>query len=130
MVDGPVNWILATPQIAEAGAETQFAEWQKLGQAWLGQDIQINSGFLGIAPWGVACWFTNDYTATGGANYGMMSAKTAIQYEFVRRPFVTVDSSEIGVQSSSIKYGIRAIYGVNGTRDTTTTNAGVVAIRS
>lgn len=129
-VQGGVNWILATPQIQEAGAESQFAEWQKMGQAWLGENIDIRSGFLGIAPWGVNCWFSNDYTSTGGANYGIMFVQSSIKYEFVMRPTVSTDASELGVSSSSIKYGIRTIYGVNGTRDTSTTNGGVVAILS
>ena len=125
----PIFWVLASPQIAEIGTESQFAEWQKLGQAWLDQKIDLPTGYLGVAPWGVECYYSNNYTASAG-NHGMMFSREAFQLH-EHMPFtVAIDSSEIGVQSRSIKFGGTAIYGVGGVRDTSTTNAWVADIVS
>lgn len=126
-VSGRRNLLVPVLDISAWGAEPQFVEWQKSGQAWLQQDIDIQSGYLGIAPFGVRCWFTNDYTSSGGGNYGMMLAQSAIRLEFTLRPMVSRDNSEYGVGSSSKKVGLRTIYALNGARDTSTTNAGVAA---
>lgn len=122
----PYAWILAAPQIAEIGTESQFAEWQKLGKAWLDENINLPTGYLGVAPWGVECYYSNNYAVSSG-NCGMMFARDAIQLR-EHMPFtVAIDASEYGVVSRSIKFGGTTIYGVSGVRDTSTTNAWVVA---
>ena len=126
-VGGRKNLILAAPAIAEAGAESQFSEWQKLGSAWLDQDISVETGFLGLSPFGVDAWFTNDYSTSGGANVSLMLYQRAIRMEIVMGAKVSRNDTEYGVGSSSLKYGIRTIYAMNGSRDTSTTNSGVVA---
>lgn len=125
----PYFWVLAAPQIAEIGTESQFAEWQKLGQAWLDMKIDLPTGYLGVAPWGVECYYSNNYTASAG-NHGMMFAREAFQLH-EHMPFtVAIDASEIGVATRSIKFGGTTIYGVGGVRDTSTTNAWVADVIS
>jgi len=127
-VGGAKNWILPATHISAVGQETQFSEWQKLGQAWLEQNIATEGGWLGIAPWGVGCWFSTDYSSSGGADYGIMLSQSAIKMEIVLGAKVTINATDYGVGDSSLKIGFRTIYGINGTRDTSGTNAGVVAI--
>lgn len=125
----PYSWILAAPQIAEIGTESQFAEWQKLGKAWLDENINLPTGYLGVAPWGVECYYSNNYTVSSG-NCGMMFAKQGLRL-LEHKPFeVAIDASEIGVASRTIKFGGTTIYGVAGVRDTSTTNKFVVAVVS
>lgn len=127
-VGGAKNWILPATHISAVGQEAQFSEWQKLGQAWLDQNIATEGGWLGIAPWGVGCWFSTDYASSGGADYGMMLAQSAVKMEIVMGAKVSISSEDYGVGDSALKIGFRTIYGINGTRDTAGTNAGVVAI--
>lgn len=129
-VGGRKNLILAAPAIAEAGSEAQFSEWQKLGQAWLDQDMAVETGFLGLSPFGVDAWFTTDYSTSGGGNVSIMLYQKAIKMEIVMGARVSRNDTEYGVGSSSLKYGLRTIYAMNGSRDTSTTNAGVVAFIS
>jgi len=127
--DPPYTWVLATTQISEVGSETQFSEWQKLGQAMLDANISAPAGFLGIAPWGVNVYWSNHYTASSG-NHGMMFSKGAFLM-LEKMPFtVSIDSSEQLVRDRVIRIGGTTIYGVSGQRDSSTANLGVVDIVS
>jgi hypothetical protein len=125
----PYFWVMAATQISEIGTESQFSEWQKLGQAWLDKNVELPTGYLGVAPWGVGCYYSNNYAVSTG-NHGIMFSKSAIQFH-EHMPFtVAIDATEVGVGSRSLKIGGTTIYGVSGVRDTSTTNAWIVDIVS
>lgn len=128
--DGPIYWVLGTPQIGEIGVEPQYAQWQQRGQAWLDAKIDIPSGYLGTAMWGVECFHSANYASNSGAVAGVMFAHDAMELH-EDMPFTTdINTNQRlnGVRATVI--GATHIYGVGSARDSSTANTWTVTIQS
>jgi len=125
----PYTWVIPGVAISEIFSEQQFSQAQQYGRSIVDQDLDVQRGYQGFAPLGVPIYASNNYTASTG-NHGIFFAKRAIRM-LEAMPFrVNIDRSKLFNDERALKIGGTAIYGVGGTRDTSTTNKWIVDVVS
>ena len=125
----PYSWVIPGVAISEIFSEPQFSQAQQYGRSIIDQDLAIQQGYQGFAPLGVQIYASNNYTASSG-NHGIMFAMRGIRFAEHLPFMVKVIDTELYVNQRALKIGGTTIYGVAGTRDTTTTNKWIVDIVS
>jgi hypothetical protein len=128
-VPNPITWMIGPTQISEVLNITQFSKFLEYGREVLTQEIQVPTGFLGVAPLGVGIYWSNNAVSSTGI-HSMMFSKGAFGY-VEKAPFtVDVNSSNLMSKERTLYVAGTCTYGVGGIRDTSTTNKFVVDIVS
>jgi hypothetical protein len=124
--ESPVFMVIPNTSIAAFAAIDEFKKANEFGAALLQQNIVMPAGYLGAAPFGVECYWSNHFTSSSG-DHGMMFSKNAIRL-VERLPFtISIDATQEMVETRAVKLGGTAVYGVAGQRGTSaTTNPWVV----
>ena len=117
----PITWVIGPGQISEVLGISQFSKFLEYGREVLTQNVNIQTGFLGVAPLGVGIYWSNNVVEDAGL-HSLMFSKDFAGVRMKQDFSVSVDASELGVNSRSLKIGGESFYGVGGLRDTSTTN--------
>lgn len=125
----PITWVIGPAQISEVLGISQFSKFLEYGREVITQNINIQTGFLGMAPLGVGIYWSNNVVESTGL-HSLMFSKQFAGVRMKQDFSVAVDASELGVNSRSLKIGGESFYGVGGLRDTSTTNTFVVDLIS
>jgi hypothetical protein len=125
----PYTWMIPGVAISEIFSEPQFSQAQQYGRSVVDQDLDVQRGYQGFAPLGVPIYASNNYTASSG-NHGIMFAKRGIRMNEAMPFRVNIDRTKLLNDERALKIGGTTIYGVGGTRATSTTNPWIVDIVS
>lgn len=125
----PFFWAVPVTQVSEIFSEPQFAQAQQFGRSVIDNDVEIERGYLGFAPLGVPIYSVNNYTTSSGA-HGIMASKYGIRVRELMPFRVDMDATKMWVDERSLRMGATWVYGVGGTRATSTTNPWIVDIVS
>jgi hypothetical protein len=125
----PFFWALPVTQVSEVLSDPQFSQAQQYGRSVIDNDVDIERGYLGFSPLGVPLYSVNNYTTSSGV-HGIMASKFGIRVREMVPFRVDMDATKMWVDERSLRMGATWVYGVGGTRATTTTNPWIVDIVS